>query len=58
MTIFTLNHCPAEPGYALLLQTVQIQVSWLFQKPTSGYALFGIQYVNLYQQSRSSDLIG
>ena len=28
-----LNHCPAEPGYTLPLQTVQIQISWL-QKPT------------------------
>ena len=25
---------PAEPGYTLLLQTVQIQISWLLKKPT------------------------
>ena len=25
---------PAEPGYALPLQTVLIQISWLLQKPT------------------------
>ena len=28
------NPCHAEPGYALLLQTVLIQISWLLQKPT------------------------
>ena len=28
------NPSPAEPGYALHLQTVQIQISWLLQKPT------------------------
>ena len=26
--------CPAEPGYALPWQTVQIQISWLLKKPT------------------------
>ena len=25
---------PAEPGYTLPLQTVQIQISWLLKKPT------------------------
>ena len=25
---------PAEPGYALPFQTVQIQISWLLKKPT------------------------
>ena len=29
-----LNPCPAEPGYILSLQTVQIQISWLLKKPT------------------------
>ena len=29
-----VNPCPAEPGYTLPLQTVQIQISWLLQKPT------------------------
>ena len=24
----TLNPCPAEPGYTLSLQTVEIQISW------------------------------
>ena len=28
------NPCPAEPGYTLPLQTVQIQISWLLKKPT------------------------
>ena len=26
---FSVNPSPAEPGYTLLLQTVQIQISWL-----------------------------
>ena len=38
-----INPGPAEPGYALPLQTVQIQISW------SGSAMFVIQIVNLYQ---------
>ena len=25
--------CPAEPGYTLPLQTVQVQISWLLKKP-------------------------
>ena len=29
-----LNPGPAEPGYVLSLQKVQIQVSWLLKKPT------------------------
>ena len=29
-----VNHCPAEPGYTLPLQTLLIQISWLLQKPT------------------------
>ena len=28
------NPSPAEPGYALPLQTVLIQISWLLKKPT------------------------
>ena len=28
-----INPCPAEPGYTLPLQTVQIQISWLLKKP-------------------------
>ena len=34
LILFLLNPCPAEPGYTLPLQTVQIQISWLLQKPT------------------------
>ena len=29
-----INPCHAEPGYTLPLQTVEIQISWLLQKPT------------------------
>ena len=29
-----VNPCPADPGYNLPLQTVQIQISWLLKKPT------------------------
>ena len=29
-----VNPRPAEPGYTLPLQTVQIQINWLPQKPT------------------------
>ena len=28
------NPCHAEAGYTMPLQTVQIQISWLLQKPT------------------------
>ena len=31
---YSFNSGPAEPGYALPLQTVYIQISWLLQKPT------------------------
>ena len=31
--IIFVNPCPAEPGYALPLQTMQIQIGWLL-KPT------------------------
>ena len=49
-------NCPAEPGYILSLQTVQIQISWLLY--WSGSALFAVKYVNLYQQSGWRNLIG
>ena len=29
-----INPCPAEPGCTMLSQAVQIQISWLLQKPT------------------------
>ena len=32
--ILKVNLCPAEPGYTLSLQTVQIQISWHLKKPT------------------------
>ena len=34
-SIFNINPCPAEPGYVLLLKTVQIQISRLLKKPTN-----------------------
>ena len=51
---FVIYPSPAEPGYILPLQTVEIQNSWLLKKS----ALFAIKYVNLYQQSGSSNLTG
>ena len=56
---FALNPSPAEPGYALPQansvdpdQLASEEANW------SGSALFAIKYVNLYQQSGSSNLIG
>ena len=50
-----VNPCPA---YTLLLQTMQIQISWLLKKPTDLDLQFVIQYVILHQQPGSSNLIG
>ena len=50
-----INPSPAEPGYVLHLQPDQLaseEANW------TGSALFVIKYVNLYQQSGSSNLIG
>ena len=48
-----VNPCPAEPGYTLPLQTLASEeANW------SRSTLFVIQYVNLYQQTGSSNLIG
>ena len=44
-----LDPSPAEPGYVLPLQTVQIQISWLLKKPTDLDLQFVIKCVNLYQ---------
>ena len=33
-SVVKVNPYPAEPRYALLLQTVKIQISWLLKKPT------------------------
>ena len=52
-----INPSPAEFGYTLPLQTVQIQMA-SEEANWSGFALFAIKYVNLYQQSGSSNLIG
>ena len=34
VSLLFLKPSPAEPGYVLPLQTVQIQISWLLKKPT------------------------
>ena len=47
-----LNPGPAEHEYAPPLQAVKTQISW------SGSALLVIQFVNFYQQSDSSNMIG
>ena len=31
---YKFNHHPAEPSYSLPLQSMEIQISWLLQKPT------------------------
>ena len=56
--LWRINSSPAELGFVLLLQTVQIQISWLFQKPTDLDLHRLPLSVNFYQQSGSSNLIG
>ena len=53
-----VNPCPAEPGYTLSLQTVDPDQLASEEANWFGSALFAIQYVNSYQQPRSSNLIG
>ena len=56
-----INPCPAELGYTLPLQTMYIQISWLLKllkKPTDLDPHCLSRYVNLYQQSGSSNLFG
>ena len=43
-----LNPRPAEPGYALSLQTVDPDQLAAEEANWSGSALFNVQYVNLY----------
>ena len=50
--------CPAEPGYTLPLQSVDPDQLASEEANWSGSALFAIKYVNLYQRSGSSNLIG
>ena len=56
-----VNPCPAEPGYTMYPafansvdpdQLASEEANW------SGSALFVIKYLNLYEQLRSSNLIG
>ena len=56
---YILNPSPSEPGYVLSFansvdpdQLASEEANW------SGSALFAIKYVNLYQQSGSSNPIG
>ena len=53
-----VNPCLAEPIYALPLQTVDPDQLTSEEAIWSGSPLFIIQYVNLYQPSWSSNLIG
>ena len=53
-----INLSPAEPGYALILKTVDPDQLASEEAKRSGSTLFVIQYVNLYQQSGLSNLIG
>ena len=43
-----LNPSPAEPGCALPLQTVSIQISWLLKTTDLDLHCFCLEYVNLY----------
>ena len=52
------NPCPAEPGYALPLQTVDPDQLASEEANWFGSTLFVNKYVNLYQQPGSSNLIG
>ena len=58
--IGVINSSPAELGYTLPLQTVQIQISWLLKKPTDLdlHCLPLSMCLYMYQQSGSSNLIG
>ena len=56
-----INPCPAEPGYAMLLQiTNSVEPDQLASSEAnwSGSALFLSLSLNLYQQPGSSNLIG
>ena len=52
------NPCPAEPGYTLFLQYSVDPDQLASSANWSGSALFVIQYVNMYQQIGSNNLIG
>ena len=53
----SLNHSPAEPGCTLSANSVDPDQLASEEGNWSGSALFASKYVNLYQQSRSSNLI-
>ena len=54
----SLNPGLAEPGYALLWKQCRSRSVGFSEANWSGSALFVIKYINLYQQSSSSTVIG
>ena len=58
ISFLRFNPSPAEPGYVLPLQTVDPDELASEKANWSGSALFAIKYVNLYQQTWSSNLFG
>ena len=52
------NPCPAEPGMSCLCKQCNLDQLSSEEANWSGFALFAIQYLNLYQQPGSSNLIG
>ena len=53
-----INPCPAEPEYPVFANSVDSDQLASEEANWSGFALFVNQYVNLYQQSGSSNRIG
>ena len=58
MEVILINPCPAEPRYAAFANSIDSDQLASTKANWSGSALFVINYVNLYQQSESSNLIG
>ena len=56
--LWSFNPCPAEPGYTCFANSVDPDQLASEEANWSGSTLFAIKYVNPYQQSGSSDLIG
>ena len=56
--VYVVNPCPAEPGYPTFANSVDPDQLASEEANWSESALFAIKYVNLYQQTGSSNLIG
>ena len=56
--LFIFNPSLAEPGYATIANTVDPNQLASSEANWSGYALFVLKYVNLYQQLGSTNLTG